>query len=293
MLCGLIVQTTHRQQHLPVTCIVEHDDPSVCMSWEVYKTDTQSETFLLRGIDGPYVCLVSPFDSYSSLLLLWNSQVPKFISVTTKARHWNPSCSTLVNKLIMRSISILSSHLFSDYFSHEAFQSQICKNFLFPHALTASLILYNLTTMLVLIEQYKLWNYWMCILLHSTVTLALMGSDIFLNPLFWNTFILCSSLAHIKQVKLHCICIIFCHCILQVRIFKACSALGFVIIPSNNGEWIGKETAVACFQVLNPEFAWSDWIKPHNLKIEESRPGAYLRNLDVRNVKLGRSPQGC
>jgi hypothetical protein len=58
----------------------------------------------------------------------------------------------------------------------------------------AHLIIHNLFTLIIFGEDYKSWSYSLCSFLHFSLTSFLLGQNIFLSTLFWNTLSLRSSL---------------------------------------------------------------------------------------------------
>jgi hypothetical protein len=64
----------------------------------------------------------------------------------------------------------------------------------------AHLILY-LVSRIIFGDEYRSLSFSLCNLLHSPVTLSLLGSNILLSTLFWNTLSLCSSLSVRDQVS--------------------------------------------------------------------------------------------
>ena len=75
-------------------------------------------------------------------------------------------------------------------------------------ACPAHLIRLDLMTPVIFGEEYRSWSSSVCSLLHSPVTSSLLGPNIFLRALFWNTISLCFSFGVSDQVShsqiIHC-----------------------------------------------------------------------------------------
>jgi hypothetical protein len=92
-----------------------------------------------------------------------------------------------------RSISILSSHLHlglpSDLFSSGFFTKALCATHLSPIHATypAHLIILDLIIRIIFGEEYRSLSFPLCSLLHSSVTLCILGQNILFSTLFSNT----------------------------------------------------------------------------------------------------------
>jgi hypothetical protein len=135
-----------------------------------------------------------------------------FITVFTRARHLSLSWARLIQSIpphptSLRSILILSSHLhlglpsgllLSGFPTKALYATQLSP----IHATCpAHLSLRDLITQMIFGEEYRAQSSLLCSLLHSPVTLSLLGPNILLSTLFSKTLSLHSSLNVSNQVS--------------------------------------------------------------------------------------------
>jgi hypothetical protein len=85
-------------------------------------------------------------------------------------------------------------------YSRSPYQNPVCTS-LVPHTChMLYLILLNWLTRITFGDAHRSLSYSLCSLLHSPVTLSLLGPNIFLSTLFSKTLLVCSSLSVTDQV---------------------------------------------------------------------------------------------
>jgi len=133
--------------------------------------------------------------------ILWNLKVHchvyKHLSPVPIPNHSNPvhACPSHFFKInftsILPSMPDLPSCLFTSGLPTKTLYAPLLSQI---HAVFSAHLILDFITRMIFGEEYRACSWSLCSLLHSPVTLSLLGQNIFLSTLFLNTPSLCSSI---------------------------------------------------------------------------------------------------